>query len=285
MKAITLTADHRLALRDLPDPRPAPDQVLLAIRAAGVDDDLPEAADVPDPGADGVPGPEAGGVPGHEIAGVVVARGPEVTDFVVGDEVYAWADGAYAERVAVPSLLAAHKPAGLTFVEAAAVPRAAVTALQALRAAGTGEGDVVLVHDAAGGVGHFAVQIARALGAERVMGTGDGDFLKELGAEPVDGSPADVAVDFSGGETTAAVLREVRDPARAVSTVNPAIAAAGGRYVVPSPSAADLRWLAELADRGRLRVALHRELPLAEAADAHRLLSAGGVRGKLVLTP
>ncbi|MFI5916114.1 NADP-dependent oxidoreductase [Dactylosporangium sp. NPDC051541] len=274
MKAITLTADHHLALQDLPDPRPAPDQLLLEIRAAGVD-----RADLE--------GPE--GVPGREVAGVVVARGPEVTAFVVGDEVYAWADGAYAERVTVPERAAAHKPAGLTFVEAAAVPRAAATALQALRAAGTGEGDVVLVHDAASGPGHFAVQIARALGAERVLGTAppeDHDFLRELGAEPVIApEPVDVAVDFAGGDTTAAVLREVTDPPRAVSTVNPAITAAGGRYVPPTPSAADLRWLADLADRGLLRVALHRELPLAEAADAHRLLGTGNVRGKLVLTP
>ncbi|MEU7869519.1 NADP-dependent oxidoreductase [Dactylosporangium sp. NPDC049140] len=277
MKAITLTAEHTLTLRDLPDPNPAPDQLLLAIRAAGVD-----RADLDAPA-------EADLVPGREVAGVVVARGPEVTGFVVGDEVYAWTDGAYAERVTVPEGAAAHKPAGLTFVEAAAVPRAAVTALQALRAAGTGEGDVVLIHDAAGGSGHFAVQIALALGAERVLGTAaevDHDFLRELGAEPVLAPElVDVALDLDGGETTAAVLREVRDPARAVSTVNPAIAAAGGRYVPPAPSAEDLRWLADLADRGRLRVALHRELPLAEAADAHRLLGAGHVRGKLVLTP
>jgi NADPH:quinone reductase-like Zn-dependent oxidoreductase len=281
VKAITLTADHTLALQDLPDPRPAPDQLLVEIRAAGVD-----RADLLDLGSAALDG-----VPGREVAGVVIARGPEVTAFVVGDEVYAWAAGAYAERVTVPERAAAHKPAGLTFVEAAAVSRAAVTALQALRAAGTGEGDMVLIHDAASGPGHFAVQIARALGAERVLGTApeaDHDFLRELGAEPVatdPPEPVDVAVDLTGGETTAAVLREVRDPARAVSTVNPAITAAGGRHVTPTPSAADLRWLADLADRGRLRVALHRELPLAEAADAHRLLVTGHVRGKLVLTP
>jgi NADPH:quinone reductase-like Zn-dependent oxidoreductase len=232
-------------------------------------------------------------VPGRELAGVVVGRGSEVTGFVVGDEVYAYAAGAYAERVTVAEQDAAQKPAGLTFVEAAAVPRDAVAALQALRAAGTGEGDVVLVHGAAGGSGHFAVQIARALGAERVLGTAepaDHDFLRELGAEPLvepteAGEPYDVAVDFAGGDATAAALREVRDPARAVSTVNPAIAAAGGRYVAPAPHAEDLRWLADLADRGLLRASVHRELPLAEAADAHRLLNAGHVRGKVVLTP
>ncbi|GAA3450359.1 NADP-dependent oxidoreductase [Dactylosporangium matsuzakiense] len=274
MKAITLSADHHLALQDLPDPRPAPDQLLLAIRAAGVD-----RADLE----------HAEGVPGREVAGVVLARGPEVTGFVVGDEVYAWTDGAYAERAAVSEGTAAHKPAGFSFVEAAAVPRAAVAALQALRAAGTGEGDVVLVADAASGPGHFAVQIARALGAERVLGTAspeDDDFLRELGAEPAGVLPqADVVVEFTGGETTAAALRAVSDPARAVSTVNPAITAAGGRYASPTPSAADLRWLADLADRGLLRVALHRQLPLALAADAHRLLDSGEVRGKLVLTP
>ncbi|WP_432979380.1 NADP-dependent oxidoreductase [Dactylosporangium sp. CA-233914] len=274
MKAIKLTADRTLALQDLPIPRPAPDQVLLEVRAAGVDPsdlDLVEA------------------VPGHEVSGVVIARGEEVTGFVVGDEVYAYAEAAYAERVTVPETAVAHKPAGLTFVEAAAVPRAAVTALQALRAAGTGEGDVVLIHAAATGVGHFAVQIARALGAERVLAIADlddHDFLRNLGAEPIAAValPVDVALDLIGGEVTAAVLHQVLDPARAISTANPAITAAGGRCVLPTQNTEDLRWLAALADRGQLRVALHRELPLAEAADAHRLLGTGRVRGKLVLT-
>lgn len=281
MKAITLTAKDDagvLSLQDVPDPRPAPDQLLIEVRAAGVD-----AADL---------APESPGqaVPGREVAGVVVGRGQEVTGFVVGDEVYACTEGAYAERVTVPERDAALKPACLSFVEAAAVPQAAVAALQALRAAGTGEGDVVLVHGASGGTGHFAVQIALALGAERVLGTappGDHDFLRELGAEPVTEppEPVDVALDLQGGDTTAAALRQVKDPARAVSTANPAVSAAGGQYVEPHSNAADLRWLAELADRGLLRVALHRELPLAEAADAHRLLGSGHVRGKLVLTP
>ncbi|MEV8511391.1 NADP-dependent oxidoreductase [Dactylosporangium sp. NPDC051484] len=279
MKAITLTAQDDagvLSLQDVPDPQPAADEVLIEVRAAGVN-----PADLSLTGSP---------VAGHELAGVVVSRGPEVTAFVVGDEVYAYAEGAYAERVAVAERDTAHKPAGLTFVEAAAVPQGAATALQALRAAGTGEGDVVLIHAAASGAGHFAVQIARALGAERVLGTADPadhDFLRELGAEPVTEltEPVDVSLDLAGGDTTAAALREVRDPARAVSTVNPAIAPAGGRYITPEPAAADLRWLADLADRGLLRVALHRELPLAEAADAHRLLGAGHVRGKVVLTP
>jgi NADPH:quinone reductase-like Zn-dependent oxidoreductase len=297
VKAITLTGQNDagvLSLSEIPDPSPDADQLLVEVRAAGV-----ERSDLTHTG-------RTSSVPGRELAGVVVGRGAEVTGFVVGDEVYAYADGAYAERVAVPERTAAHKPAGLTFVEAAAVPQDAVAALQALRAAGTGEGDVVLVHGAAGGAGHFAVQIARALGAERVLGTADPadhDFLRELGAEPLTepadvygtplapgdiGGPAgayDVAVDFIGGDATAAALREVRDLARAVSTANPAIVAAGGRFVDPAPHGDDLRWLADLADRGLLRAAVHRELPLAEAADAHRLLGGGRVRGKVVLTP
>jgi NADPH:quinone reductase-like Zn-dependent oxidoreductase len=284
MKAITLTAHDDagvLSLQDVPDPRLGPDQLLIDVRAAGVD-----AADLDDTDVDPRPG-----VPGRDMAGVVIARGPEVTGFVVGDEVYACTRGAYAERAVVAERDAAYKPAGLSFVEAAAVPNAALTALQALRAAGTGEGDVVLVHDATGGIGHFAVQIARALGAERVLGTAadaDHDFLRELGAEPTRSrfaEPVDVALDLHGGDATATVLRQVKDPARAVSTANPGIAAAGGRFVAMAPDAADLRWLADLADRGLLRVALHRELPLAEAADAHRMLETGRVRGKLVLTP
>jgi NADPH:quinone reductase-like Zn-dependent oxidoreductase len=283
MKAITLT-EHGdagvLSLQDVPDPQVGPDQILIDVRAAGVNPvDL------------GLVPAQRPVVPGCELAGVVVARGPEVTGFVVGDEVYACTDSAYAERATVAERDAAHKPAALSFVEAAAVPLAALTALQALRAAGTGEGDVVLVHAAAGGVGHFAVQIARALGAERVLGTAaeaDHDFLRELGAEPVEQpvEPVDVALDLQGGPATQQATTQVKDPARAVSTVDSAgIAEGGGQFLAPHADAEGLRWLAELADKGLLRVSVHRELPLAEAADAHRLMETGRVRGKVVLTP
>ncbi|WP_238012044.1 NADP-dependent oxidoreductase [Dactylosporangium sp. AC04546] len=286
MKAITVTepgdADGASAagysLRDLPDPQIDPDQILVEVRAAGVNP----------PGS----GPGNGDIPGWDLAGVVVATGANVEGFVVGDEVYACARSTYAERAAIAARDAAHKPAGLSFAEAAAIPLAGLTALQALRAAGTGEGDVVLVHDAAGGVGHFAVQIARALGAERVLGTAaeaDHEFLRELGAEPVQQvpEPVDVALDLHGGAATESAVDEVKDPARAVSTAagGERIAERGGRFLEPRPDAGDLRWLADLADQGRLRVNLHRELPLAEVADAHQLIESGLVRGKVVLTP
>ncbi|GAA0729441.1 NADP-dependent oxidoreductase [Dactylosporangium roseum] len=285
MKAITLTEHgdaggeslQSFSLQDLPDPQIGPDQILVDVRAAGVNPADPRLS--------------GGEIPGWDVAGVVVATGPQVQNFVVGDEVYACAQSTYAERAAVAERDAAHKPAALSFVEAAAVPLAALTALQALRAAGTGEGDVVLVHGAAGGVGHFAVQIARALGAERVLGTApdtDHEFLRELGAEPVEtpAEPVDVALDLRGGAATEQALQQVKDPARAVSTVEgQRITDGGGRFVAPEPDADGLRWLADLADKGRLRVNLHRELPLAEAADAHRLVESGHVRGKVVLTP
>ena len=148
--------------------------------------------------------------------------------------------GTYAELVAAPVRTLAHRPPGLDVVPAGALPLAGLTALQALRAAGTGPGDTVLVHAASGGVGHLAVQVARELGATRVLGTSserNADFVRSLGADPVTYGPGlgdrvaglvggdgrvDVALDFVGGEALTASPALVHDPARHVSVVDPA---------------------------------------------------------------
>ncbi len=165
-----------------------------------------------------------------------------------------------------------------------------------------GKGDTVLVHAAAGGVGHLAVQIARALGAERVIGTaspGNHDFVRSLGAIPLpygDSLPADVAelvggdgkvdavLDTVGGTATGQSARLVREPTRHVSITDAkTVRENGGRYVFVRPDRFGLAQLGELAERGALRVEVAREFPLAQAAQAQELIRGGHVRGKLVL--
>ncbi|GGL07668.1 oxidoreductase [Mangrovihabitans endophyticus] len=295
-----------LEMREVPDPAVGPDTVLIRVRAAGIN---PVDWKIRAGRLRGAFPHHTPLIPGWDVAGVVEAAGPAVTRFTVGDEVMAYArkdsvqHGTYAELVGVTETAVAPKPAALTFAQAGALPLAGLTAAQALTAVDGGPGDVVLVHAAAGGVGHLAVQIARARGATRVIGTasaGNHDFLRSLGAEPVEYGadlPArleelvggdgrvDVALDFVGGEALQQSPRLVRNPARHVSVVDPAVKEQGGRYVFVRPHGEQLAELGELAARGRLRVEVARELPLAEAARAHRLQEEGHVRGKLALLP
>ena len=297
-----------LSLRELPDPVVGPDSVLIGVRAAGVNPvDFKIRA-----GAlrRGFPH-HTPLIPGWDVAGVVVAAGPAVTGFAEGDAVFGYVrkdyvqHGTYAELVTATERMVARKPTELSFEEAGALPLAGLTALQALHAARVGAGDAVLVHAAAGGVGHLAVQLARQLGAARIFGTAserNHDFVRSLGAEPVsygDGlaerlaeaaggdGKVDVALDFVPASSDALDVSTglVRDPARLVSIGDPAkVLGLGGRYVFVRPDAAQLEWLAQLADAGALRVEVQQAFPLAAAADAHRLLAEGHVRGKLVLT-
>ncbi|MCA1674958.1 MAG: NADP-dependent oxidoreductase, partial [Actinobacteria bacterium] len=248
-------------------------------------------------------------IPGWDVAGVARAVGPAVTGFAEGDEVIGYIrkdhvqHGTYAEFVAAADRMLAPKPASLSWAQAAALPLAGLTALQSLRAAGAGSGDVVLVHAAAGGVGHLAVQLARTLGAARVIGTAserNHEFLRSLGAEPVrygsglaervcelvggDGR-IDVALDFVGEEALNTSWSLVRDPARVVSIIDPkAVLTGGGRYVFVRADSEQLGWLAGLTDAGTLHIELQQTFPLQQAAEAHTLLEGGHVRGKLALT-
>jgi NADPH:quinone reductase-like Zn-dependent oxidoreductase len=309
MKAIALHGfggPDVLSLQELPDPPVGPDCVLVAVRGAGVNPvdwkiregyltrGFPHHFPL---------------IPGWDVAGVVAAVGPAVSTVAVGDEVMAYArkdsieHGTYAEFVAVTDRAVALKPAALTFSQAAALPLAGLTALQALEAVAVGKGDRVLVHAAAGGVGHLAVQIARALGAEQVIGTaspGNHDFVRSLGATPVsygdslvdevtalvggDGR-VDAVFDTVGGTALEQSARLVREAERHVSITDAqTVHAQGGRYVFVRPDGLGLSHLAELAERGALRVEVAREFPLAEAAHAHEVQQGGHVRGKLVLT-
>ncbi|MFE9243238.1 NADP-dependent oxidoreductase [Nocardiopsis sp. NPDC006938] len=304
MKAIALqqygSADD-LSLVDLPDPKVAPGEVLIRVRAAGVNPvDWKLAAG----GLDPVMEAAFPLIPGWDVAGVVEAVGFDAGEYAVGDEVYGyvrkdWArNGSYAELVSASVRLIAPKPASLSWQEAAGVPLAGLTAFQSLQRVAVGAGDTVLVHAAAGGVGAFGVQIAVDRGA-RVIGTAserNHEYLRELGAEPVtygDGlaervrelapGGVDAVLDFVGGGV--AELPVTDRPDRVVSIADPGVLALGGQYVWVRPDHDDLVELAGLADRGALSVHVDREFPLAEAAEAWRLNQTGRTRGKIVLVP
>ncbi|MFC5668155.1 NADP-dependent oxidoreductase [Kitasatospora misakiensis] len=286
---------------DLPDPKVGPDSVLVQVRAAGVN---PVDWKVRDGRLDGLLDAHFPLVPGWDAAGVVRAVGGGVTEFAPGDEVYGYVrkdaveHGTYAELVAAPVRTLARKPAALDWAQAGGLPLAGLTALQALRAVGVGAGDTVLVHAAAGGVGHLAVQLARAFGA-RVIGTAgerNHAYLRGLGAEPVrygEGladrvralapEGVDAALDLVGGDAVEVSAGLVADPARIASVADFGVKARGGRYVWARPDAAGLAELAALADEGRLTVTVASTFPLAQAASAQALSAEGRTRGKIVL--
>ncbi|MGY1624277.1 NADP-dependent oxidoreductase [Geodermatophilus sp. SYSU D00965] len=286
---------------DLPDPPVGPDTVLVRVHAAGVN---PVDLAIRQGFLAGAYPHHFPIVPGWELAGVVEAAGPAVVDFAPGDEVFGYVRrddvqwGAMAEFVPAPQRCLAHRPQSLSFAEAGALPLAGLTAYQALtEVLGVGEGDRVLVHRAAGGVGFNAVQIAVALGAH-VVGTAsprNHGFLRDAGvAEVLDYSagpisaqlaePVDAVLDLVGGDTLADAPAQVRDRARVASVVDPAVKAMGGRYVFVRPDTHDLEELGRMADAGQLRVPIARAFPLEQVADAQALVAEGHVRGKVVVT-
>ncbi|MCF6522858.1 NADP-dependent oxidoreductase [Streptomyces sp. JJ36] len=304
MKAIVTDGYHGrdgLRLAERPDPKIAPDQVLVRVHAAGVN---PVDWKVASGGLDAVYETRFPLIPGWDVAGTVEAVGLDATEFSPGDEVMGYVrkdelqNGTYAELVAAPVRTLARRPAALSRQQAAGLPLAGLTAYQALHRLGVGEGETVLVHAASGGVGSAAVQIARALGA-RVLGTAserNHGYLRELGAEPVtygEGLAArvreqapdgvDAALDFAGGDAVQVSQEVLRRPERVLSVVDPGVRERGGHYLFVRPDAADLAALGRLAEEGRLTVHIDRALPLAEAAEAWRLSEEGRTRGKLVL--
>ncbi|MGK5731014.1 NADP-dependent oxidoreductase [Streptomyces sp. URMC 124] len=245
---------------------------------------------------------------GWDISGVVEEAGPGAR-FKPGDEVFGMpffprAATGYAEYVAVPSRQVARKPAGLDHVHAAAIPLAALTAWQGLvDAAGITEGQRVLIHRAAGGVGHFAVQMAKARGAHVIaMASGPKhDFVRGLGADEVvdyrttDFTEAvkdvDVVFDSSSeGVRSLAVLRPGGTLVSIMEHGNQELAARaeaeGRRFagVSVEPDYASLEAIAALVDAGRIRPHVSGTFPLAEAAKAHEAVGSGRTQGKIVLT-
>jgi NADPH:quinone reductase-like Zn-dependent oxidoreductase len=286
---------------DLADPPVGPDAVLVRVHAAGVN---PVDMGIRAGGLQGAFPHHFPIVPGWDVAGVVEAAGPAVVDFAPGDEVFGYVRrddvqwGTCAEFVPAPQRCLAHKPASLSFAEAGALPLAGLTAYQALtEALEVGEGDRVLVHRAAGGVGFNAVQIAVALGAH-VIGTAgprNHAFLREAGvAECIDYSagpvseqlskPVDAVLDLIGGDALADAPRQLREGGRLASVVDPAVRDLGGRYVFVRPERHDLEELGRMADAGQLRVPIAKAFPLEQTAQAQALVAEGHVRGKVVVT-
>jgi NADPH:quinone reductase-like Zn-dependent oxidoreductase len=293
---------------ELERPEPGPTEVLVRVHAAGVnptDWKLREAGELLEPPF----------VLGWDVSGTVEDVGIGSALYKPGDEVfgmlrYPFSHGAYAEYVAAPSRTFARKPPGIDHVQAAAIPLAGLTAWQALvDIAEVAPGQRVLVHAAAGGVGHFAVQIAKARGAF-VIGTASAakhDFVRGLGADEVidyrsvafedvlsGADEVDVVIDTIGGEYWERSLSVVRPGGAIVALV----LSMGGVHrdlarqrgvraatMLVEPDYAAMNALADLVRSGRLRPEIAAVLPLAEAAKAHRLGETNHITGKIVLTP
>lgn len=314
MKAMAITeygGRDKLRLMDIPTPVAGPGEVLIRIRASGVN---PVDRKIRQ-------GLLAKRLPnifpltlGLECAGEVTAIGPGVTRVGVGDAVFAYArkdtfhDGTYAEYIALPENNVARKPSRLSFEEAASYPLAALTSYQALfELGGLQAGQSVLIHAGAGGTGGFAVQMARHRGA-RVLataGAANHEYVRGLGADEVIDyqredfrmavrrlvpAGVDLAYDNVGGEVQVRSAEVVRPGGVLVSLIaftdEAALQRLGiqTRYLFVRPIAAHLDEIAKLAEAGLLKTHLAAVLPWTEAAHANELLESGHTRGKVVLS-
>lgn len=305
-----------LELRQIARPRPRADEVIVRVRAAGVDfgvwhmmEGMPYAVRL----VSGLRRPR-NPVRGLELAGIVEEVGEHVTTFARGDEVFGIGEGSFAEYARASQSKLVHKPSSLGFDEAAAVPVSATTALVGLRAANVGPGQTVLITGAGGGVGSYAVQLAHAMGAEvtGVCSTSKVDFVRALGATRViDYTRENIS---AGDRTYDAVIdlagrRSVSELRRALGSSGTLVilgGEGGGRWLgmgrqvwsqivglasrqkFRSPLAlvnqADLRLLTEMLATGKLRPVVERRYQLSEVPTAVRALAAGHSRGKSVIT-
>jgi NADPH:quinone reductase-like Zn-dependent oxidoreductase len=306
MQAIRLHArggPEQIVYEEAPLPAPAAGEALVRVHAAGITPTELTWAETyrgPD-GQERLPT-----IPGHDVSGVVEALGPDVAGVSPGDAVYGLIafphDGSAAEYVAVRAADLAPKPQSLDHVHAAAVPLSALTAWQALFVhAQLAAGQRVLVHGAAGGVGAFAVQLARWRGAH-VGATASArhhDFLRELGVETAIDyrttrfeevlRDVDVVLDTIGGDTMERSWRVLRRGGTLVSVAAPPPpeaardAGARGIFFIVKPSRVQLMEIARLIDAGEIRPVLDAVLPLDRAREAFERGLAGHVRGKIVL--
>jgi NADPH:quinone reductase-like Zn-dependent oxidoreductase len=306
---------ERLTVRDLPEPGPpGSGQVLLRVHAAGVN---PIDWKIRNGSMRLLMPARFPLVLGYDVAGEVVEIGPEVTRFQPGDVVFGGVDvirqgGSYAELALAREAALAPKPQEFSFEEAAAVPMAALTALQGLRDKGElAAGEKVLVNGASGGVGHFAVQITAALGARvtAVTSARNFDFVRGLGAEDVIDHEEE---DFAGREQTWDVIFDAvsnhtyadcepvlaRDGGIYVATLGGpklmiwiALTELGGlfgqrkraRLVLGKYRVEDLAVLARMVEQRKLRPEIQEVFPLEEIRKAHELSESGHVRGKIVV--
>lgn len=289
-----------LRYEDVPRPEPAADEVLVRIHAAGVnpiDWKVREGH---------IPSYSLPLILGWDLSGVVEAAGSATADFKVGDEVYTAADrehiGSYAEYVTIPESQLAIKPKSIDHIHAAGVPLAALTAWQAIfEKADLSAGQTVLIHGAAGGVGHYAVQFAKWKGA-KVIGTATGegvDIVRDLGADEVidykqkrfedEVHDVDVVLDVIAGETQERSWRVLKKGGILVSTLGISSPEAASEHGVRAEAvyrhadAGQLKQIAELIDDGHVAPVVETVLPLAEARRAHEISQSGQAHGKIVL--
>jgi NADPH:quinone reductase-like Zn-dependent oxidoreductase len=253
-------------------------------------------------------------VPGRDAAGTVEAVGSAVTKFAVGDEVYGVAPGSFAEYAVARETKLARKPANLSFEQAAVVPISALTAMQALTAGRIEAGQHVLIIGASGGVGSYAVQLAKALGAEvtGVASTPKLDLLRDLGADHVidytredfaaTGKRYDLIIDIAGNPSLSRLRRALTPTGTAVITggeggdslTGGMQRQLGGRIlslfvrqrltsVLNKESGRELEHLTELIEAGQVTPSIDRTYPLDQAPQAMRQLVAGEVRGKVAI--
>lgn len=322
MKAITQSrygSPDVLQFDDVDEPTLGDEEVLLSVHAAGVDrgvwhlmTGLPYLMRAL---GFGLSAPKQR-VPGMDVAGRVLKVGRAVHEFHEGDAVFGTCTGAFAERACARADSLAHMPANLSFEEAAAVPTSAMTALQALRdVAAVEEGDSVLVIGAGGGVGTFAVQLARTLGArvsalcstrkvELVQSLGASEIIDYTRGEPeVDPRRYDIVLDIAGNRS----LAELRRMIKPTGTLVIVGGEGGGRWLggvdrqlralvlspfveqdlrpmLSTPRKDDLLYLRDLIERGSVQPVVERVYPLYEASAALRQLERGHVAGKLVVS-
>jgi NADPH:quinone reductase-like Zn-dependent oxidoreductase len=310
-----------LKFRDIDQPTPTDNQVLVQVRAAGVHrgdwhimTGLPYMIRLVVPTL-GLRKPKVP-VLGMDVAGTVAAVGKDVSQFAPGEEVFGWTDGSFAEYAVAPEDHLAAKPAALSFEEAAVVPISGFAAFQAVRDVGEVQaGQRVLVLGAAGAVGWFAVQIAKAFGAQvtGVASTSQLELVGSIGADEVidytrndvtDGARQwDVIVD-TGGRRTLSQLRRALTPTGTLVIVGgegggrwlggflrnlraPLVSRFTGqrlRMLASKPNQEDLQVLRELIEAGKLRPLVGRTYPLGEVPEAMRALEAGKTRGKIVIS-
>jgi NADPH:quinone reductase-like Zn-dependent oxidoreductase len=307
-----------LRVESVPKPAPAEGQVLIKVRASSVNPaewygttGQPYLVRL----MNGIGAPERPRI-GFDVAGVVEAVGPGVTEFKPGDEVFGGVGGAFAEYVLGREKGAiVAKPAELSFEEAAGIPIAAITALQGLRDNGhLAAGQKVLVNGASGGVGQYAVQIAKALGAEvtGVCSTRNVDTVRSLGADHVIDYTRE---DFTAGSARYDVILDnvgnhsFRDLADVMTPKGIIVVVGGskrgpflgpikrvawskivGHFIDPKitffiarVNKADLNWLADLARAGKLRTVIDRHYALEDTGAALEYLGEGHARGKVVI--
>lgn len=296
-----------LKIETVPVPQPAPGQVQIKVRAIGIN-----PVDWKTRKGQGIGGMLGDAFPmviGWDVSGVVAAVGKGVENHAVGDDVYGMvnfptAAGAYAGYVVAPATHVAPKPSALSYAQAAALPLVTLTAWQALfDAANLQTGQRILIHAAAGGVGHVAVQLAKSVGAQ-VIGTASANnetYLRELGVDSfidyrttdfaavLADNKVDVVLDTIAGETRTRSLKVLKPGGILVSILGDPSAETEplglrSAAVFVQPDAGQLKQIATMVDAHTLSPTVSQTFPFDAMAEAHRISEQGHVRGKLVVT-